>query len=50
MEEQFIKSVRKNGSSLAVNIPKEIVQLLNIQEEDLVRIRIEKIQKGEVKK
>ena len=44
MKEQFVRSVRKNGSSLAVNLPKEIVQLLNIKDADIVRIVIEKVE------
>ncbi len=45
MKEQFVRIVRKNGSSLAVNLPKEIVQLLSIKDSDIVRVLIEKIEK-----
>lgn len=43
MKEKFIKSVKKNGSSLAINIPSEIVKLLEIEEGDYLRVEIEKI-------
>ena len=43
MSEQFIRIVRKNGSSLAINIPKEVVELLDIQEEDIIRVSLEKV-------
>ena len=44
-KEQFIRTVRKNGASLAINLPKEIVELLNIKDKDLARIEIEKVEK-----
>ncbi len=43
MSEQFIKIVRKNGSSLAINLPKEVVELLNIKDQDIVRVSLEKV-------
>ena len=48
--EQFIRTVRKNGASLAVNLPKEIVGLLNIKNGDMLRIEVEKIEKRGDKK
>jgi antitoxin component of MazEF toxin-antitoxin module len=46
MGEQFIKSVRKTGTSLGISIPKEINELLGIGEGDFVRITIEKVKKS----
>lgn len=46
MKEKFIKIVRKNGTSLAVNIPSEIVELLKIKEGNMIRAEIEKIENG----
>jgi antitoxin component of MazEF toxin-antitoxin module len=43
MKEKFVKSVKKSGTSLAINIPSEIVKLLKIKEGDFLRIEIEKI-------
>ena len=45
-KEQFVRSVRKTGTSLGINIPKEIIKLLNLKEDDIVRVTIEKIKKG----
>lgn len=42
MEEEFIKKIRKTGTSLGVNIPKEVIEFLNLQEGDLLKIRIKK--------
>ncbi len=46
MPEQFIKSVRKTGSSLGISIPKEIVDLLSIREDDILRVAVEKVKKS----
>lgn len=43
MKEKFVKSVKKSGTSLAINIPSEIVKLLKIKEGDFLRVEIEKI-------
>jgi|TARA_Y100000310_G_scaffold276794_1_gene294193 antitoxin component of MazEF toxin-antitoxin module len=43
MKEKFVKSLKKNGSSLAINLPSEIVKLLKLKEGDFLRIEIEKI-------
>ncbi len=40
---KVIRKVRKSGSSLAVNIPKEIVEILKIKEGENVEIEIKKI-------
>jgi len=45
MKEGFVKIVRKNGDSLAINIPVEIVSLLDVKEGDLLRVEIEKIKR-----
>ncbi len=46
MVEQFIKSVRKTGTSLGISIPKEVAELLGIREGDVVRITVEKVKKN----
>ena len=43
MKEKFVKSVKKSGTSLAINIPAEIVKLLKLKERDFLRVEIEKI-------
>lgn len=42
MKEQFLRTIIKNGGSLAINIPKEIVKLLNLKDGDIVKIELEK--------
>ena len=44
-KEQFVRKIRKTGTSLGINIPTEILQLLKVKEDDIVRIVIEKIKK-----
>jgi antitoxin component of MazEF toxin-antitoxin module len=43
MKEKFVKSVKESGTSLAINIPSEIVKLLKIKKGDFLRVEIEKI-------
>lgn len=43
MKEKFVKSVKKSGTSLAINIPSEMVKLLKIKEGDFLRVEVEKI-------
>ncbi len=45
-KEQFVSLIRKTGTSLLINIPKEILKFLNLKEDDMVRVTIEKIKKG----
>lgn len=46
MKEQFIRMIRKTGTSLGINIPTEIIKLLKLKDDDMVRVTIEKIKKG----
>ncbi len=46
MKEKFVKVVRKSGTSLAINIPIDVLGFLNIKEGDLVRVEIEKVKKN----
>ena len=43
MKETFVRTIRKTGTSLGINIPTEIIKLLNLKEDNIVRITIEKI-------
>ena len=43
MEEKFLRIIRKTGTSLGINIPTEIIKLLKLKEEDMVRITIGKV-------
>lgn len=44
-KEKFIRVIRKTGTSLGINIPNEIIKLLNLKEGDMLRIEIEKIKR-----
>ena len=46
MKEQFIRLIRKTGTSLGINIPTEIIKLLNLKEDDMLRVTIEKIKRS----
>lgn len=41
----IIKNVRKSGTSLAINIPKEITEIMKIKEGEMIEIEIRKISK-----
>ncbi|MDP6648259.1 MAG: hypothetical protein QGH34_02610 [Candidatus Woesearchaeota archaeon] len=45
-KEDFIRYIRKTGTSLGINIPPEIIKILNLKENEIVRVTIEKIKKG----
>ncbi len=45
-KEEFVKYIRKTGTSLGVNIPLEIIKILNLKENEIVRVTIKKIKKG----
>jgi len=45
MKEQFIRMIRKTGTSLGINIPIEIIKLLKLKDDDMVRVTIEKVEK-----
>ncbi len=46
MKERFIKTIRRSGTSFAINIPIEIINLLDIKEGDIVKVEIEKVKKN----
>lgn len=39
----MIRKVRKTGTSIGINIPKEIVEIMKIKEGDTVEVEIKKI-------
>ncbi|MFH1358451.1 MAG: hypothetical protein ABIH37_01020 [archaeon] len=43
MKEKFVKTIKKSGTSLGINIPSEIVKLLKLKEGNFLRVEIEKI-------
>jgi len=46
MKETFVRTIRKTGTSLGINIPPEIIKLLNLKENNIIRITIERIKGG----
>lgn len=44
--EDFIRFIRKTGTSLGINIPVEVIKVLELNENDIVRVRIEKLKRG----
>lgn len=46
VKEEFVKSIRKTGTSLGINIPLEVIKLLKLKENEIVRVAIQKIKKG----
>jgi len=47
MKETFVRTIRKSGCSNCINIPVEVVKLLNLKEGDIVKATIEKIKSEE---
>ncbi|MFC1768518.1 hypothetical protein ACFLZX_02020 [Nanoarchaeota archaeon] len=41
--EQFLRTLRKSGTSISINIPPEIIKMLSLKEGDIARITIEKV-------
>lgn len=42
-KEEFIRYIRKTGTSLGINIPLEVIKILNLKENEIVRVTVEKI-------
>lgn len=45
-KEEFVRYTRKTGTSLGVNIPLEVIKILNLKENEIVRVTIEKVKKN----
>ena len=45
-KEDFVRYIRKTGTSLGVNIPLEVIKILNLKENEIVRVTIERIKKS----
>jgi len=44
--EVFVRYIRKTGTSLGINIPFEVIKILNLKENEIMRVTIQKIKKG----
>jgi len=42
---RFVRAIRKSGTSLAINIPSEILELLDLKEGEIVEVEIKKLKK-----
>jgi len=42
-ESKFIRVIRKSGTSLSINIPPEVLKLLNLEEGEMVEVKIKKV-------
>ena len=45
-KEEFIRYIRKTGTSLGINIPLEVIKILELNENEIIRVTIEKIKRG----
>lgn len=43
--EEFVRYTRKTGTSLGINIPLEVIKILNLKENEIVRVAVEKVKK-----
>ena len=47
MRQTFVRKLRKSGTSLSINIPPEVIELLGVREGDIVQIDIENVKRGD---
>lgn len=45
-KEEFVRYVRKTGTSLGVSIPLEVIRILELKENEIVRVAVEKVKRG----
>ena len=41
---EFIRTIRASGTSLAINIPPEIIKLMKLKKGNIVNVKLEKIE------
>ena len=44
-KEDFVRYIRKTGTSLGISIPLEIIKILGLKENEIVRVTVEKVRK-----
>ena len=44
-KEEFVRYIRKTGTSLGINIPLEVIKILELKENEIVRVTVEKVKK-----
>jgi antitoxin component of MazEF toxin-antitoxin module len=45
-KEEFVRYIRKTGTSLGINIPFEVIEVLELKENEIVRVIIQKVRKN----
>ena len=45
-KEEFIRYIRKTGTSLGINIPLEVIKILDLKENEIVRVTVERVKKS----
>ncbi|MBI2649872.1 hypothetical protein HYX04_01000 [Candidatus Woesearchaeota archaeon] len=45
-KEEFVRHIRKTGTSLGINIPQEIIKILKLKENEIIRVTVEKVKKS----
>lgn len=40
---KFVKKIRKGGTSLAINIPQEVVEIMGLKEDEMLEIEVKKM-------
>ena len=46
MKQNFVMNLRKSGNSLCLTVPKQIVKLLKLKKNDIIKVEVEKIKDG----
>ena len=44
-KEEFVRYIRKTGTSLGVNIPLEVIKVLELKENEIIRVTVQKVKK-----
>ena len=44
-EREFIRKLRKSGTSLSINLPPEIIELMKLKKNDILKVKIEKVKR-----
>ena len=45
--EEFVRYIRKTGTSLGINIPFEVIEVLELKENEILRVTLKKIKSDE---
>ncbi len=48
-KEEFVRYIRKTGTSLGINIPLEVIKILELRENEIVRVTVETLKQRKSK-